>query len=113
MVNFLHDEGEAVSAADAIHDAGGEALVIRTDVRDAAAVDFLIQETVHRWGPVDVFVNTSSMLKPVISFQTTCTIERTSAAAWLSSETSPELFGSPSETLCFALPTSSMRSVFG
>ena len=62
VVNFLHDEGEAVSAADAIHDAGGEAVVIRADVRDAAAVDSLIQETLHRWGPVDVFVNNAGLV---------------------------------------------------
>lgn len=62
VVNFLHDEGKAASSADEIHDAGGEAIVIRADVRDAAAVDSLIRETVRRWGFVDVFVNNAGLV---------------------------------------------------
>lgn len=62
VVNFLHDEGKAVSAADEIGRVSGEAVAVRADVRDAAAVDSLIRETVRRWGFVDVFVNNAGLV---------------------------------------------------
>ena len=40
-----------------IEDAGGEAAVIETDVTDAASCRAAVEETVRRWGRLDVLVN--------------------------------------------------------
>jgi NADP-dependent 3-hydroxy acid dehydrogenase YdfG len=49
------DELEA--QAQAIRDAGGEAMAIPTDVADPAQVALLVERTAAAWGPVDVLVN--------------------------------------------------------
>lgn len=44
-------------AAQEVEEAGGEALVFRADVADAAAVDAAAERVVGRWGRIDVWVN--------------------------------------------------------
>jgi len=51
------DAGAAERAADAIRAAGGNALAVPTDVRDAAAVARALDATVARFGEVHVLVN--------------------------------------------------------
>lgn len=63
VINFLRNEGNAATIADEIHRAGGEALPIKADVRDAEAVEGMIGETVKRWGPVDVTVNNAGLTR--------------------------------------------------
>jgi NADP-dependent 3-hydroxy acid dehydrogenase YdfG len=48
--------------AQAIRDAGGEALVIRTDLADAAQVTLLVERTIAVFGRVDVLVNNAGAL---------------------------------------------------
>ncbi len=43
--------------ADEIRAAGGEALVVPTDVSDAQAVETMVQTTLDAWGRIDVLVN--------------------------------------------------------
>jgi citronellol/citronellal dehydrogenase len=55
-------EGTIHTAADAIRAAGGEALPILGDVRDADAVEAAVAQTVERFGGVDIVVNNASAI---------------------------------------------------
>ncbi|MCO5165187.1 MAG: SDR family oxidoreductase [Planctomycetes bacterium] len=50
-------DGDLAKIAAFIHESGGEALPVRCDVTDEAAVDNLFREVGDRLGPVDVLVN--------------------------------------------------------
>ncbi|WP_172451869.1 SDR family NAD(P)-dependent oxidoreductase [Sphingobium sp. SA916] len=58
------DEGNARSAAGAIAAAGGQALALRVDMRDEAQVRMMVDETVARFGGVDLLDNTVSYNAP-------------------------------------------------
>jgi NAD(P)-dependent dehydrogenase (short-subunit alcohol dehydrogenase family) len=53
------DDGREV--ADAIRNGGGEATFIGADMRDPAAIQALIEETVDRYGRIDVLVNNAGV----------------------------------------------------
>ena len=57
VVNYARSEAEAHETARAVEAAGGEALVLRADVTQAAEVKALVGQTIERWGGVDVLVN--------------------------------------------------------
>jgi len=57
VVNYRADERSAGETAEAVRAAGGEALAVRADVSDPDAVRGLVDETVRRWGRIDVLVN--------------------------------------------------------
>ena len=50
-------EGTIYSAAEAIEQAGGQALPLVVDVRDEAAVEGAIDQTVARFGSLDIVVD--------------------------------------------------------
>lgn len=52
----------AEAVANAITGAGGTAVAIPTDVSDAAAVDRLFDETLRRFGTVDILVNSAGLI---------------------------------------------------
>ncbi len=55
--------GEAAEAvALGIREAGGEAIAIRTDVIDAAAVQTMVDQTIAKWGRVDGLINNASLM---------------------------------------------------
>jgi len=54
---YSSDEAGAKETRAAVEQAGGEALPVRADVRDAAAVDAAFTEVEKAWGPVEVLVN--------------------------------------------------------
>jgi citronellol/citronellal dehydrogenase len=54
--------GTIYTAADEIQAAGGEALPMVGDIRDADAVDTAVAETVERFGGIDVVVNNASAI---------------------------------------------------
>jgi citronellol/citronellal dehydrogenase len=54
--------GTAYTAADEIQAAGGEALPIVGDIRDAGAVDDAVAQTVERFGGIDIVVNNASAI---------------------------------------------------
>jgi citronellol/citronellal dehydrogenase len=54
--------GTVYTAADEIQAAGGEALPIVGDIRDADAVDTAVAETVERFGGIDIVVNNASAI---------------------------------------------------
>ena len=55
-------EGTIYTAAEEIEAAGGEALPIVGDIRDAHAVESAVTETVQRFGGVDMVVNNASAI---------------------------------------------------
>ena len=54
--------GTIHTAAEAIEEAGGEALPMVGDVRDEAQVEAFVAKAVERWGGVDVVVNNASAI---------------------------------------------------
>src|ERR687884_869623 len=55
-------EGTIYTAAEQIEAAGGEALPIVGDIRDAEAVDAAVAQTVEKWGGIDLVVNNASAI---------------------------------------------------
>jgi 3-oxoacyl-[acyl-carrier protein] reductase len=58
VVNCRRDTVSAESVAAEVKNAGGEALAVRADVADFAEARDLVDETLRKWGRVDVLVNT-------------------------------------------------------
>jgi citronellol/citronellal dehydrogenase len=54
--------GTIYTAAEAIEAAGGEALPIVGDIRDAEAVDAAVAQTVEKWDGIDLVVNNASAI---------------------------------------------------
>src|SRR3954449_596008 len=54
--------GTIYTAAEEIEAAGGEALPIVGDIRDAEAVDAAVAQTVEKWGGIDLVVNNASAI---------------------------------------------------
>ncbi|HEX3360594.1 MAG TPA: NAD(P)-dependent oxidoreductase [Solirubrobacterales bacterium] len=55
-------EGTIFTAAEAIEEAGGQALPIVGDVRDDASVEAAVEATVERFGGIDILVNNASAI---------------------------------------------------
>ncbi len=55
-------EGTVYTAAEEIQEAGGEALPIVGDIRDAGAVDEAVAQTVERFGGIDIVLNNASAI---------------------------------------------------
>jgi len=58
------DRGKAESAARELQDRGVEALAIQADVTDAAAVRSMVEQTIERFGGVQVLINNAGVLRP-------------------------------------------------
>src|SRR5262245_27502086 len=54
--------GTIFSAAEEVERAGGHALPVAVDIRDEAQVDAAIQQTVARFGAIDILVNNASAI---------------------------------------------------
>ena len=54
--------GTVYTAAEEIEAAGGEALPIVGDIRDAEAVDAAVAQTVEKWGGIDLVLNNASAI---------------------------------------------------
>lgn len=57
VVNYSRSEGEAATTARELEAAGGRAAAIQADVADGQQVATLIQQTVDRYGRLDLIVN--------------------------------------------------------
>lgn len=55
-VNYARDEAAALATVAAVRDAGGEAFAVRADVSDPAQAGRLVEETVARFGSLDILV---------------------------------------------------------
>jgi 3-oxoacyl-[acyl-carrier protein] reductase len=56
-VNYKTDHERALSTADGVRHAGGEAIVVRADVRDAVQVKGMLREVDEAFGGVDILIN--------------------------------------------------------
>ena len=57
-----HLPGTIYTAAEDIERAGGQALALVVDVRDAAAVDAAVERTAERFGGIDILINNASAI---------------------------------------------------
>jgi 3-oxoacyl-[acyl-carrier protein] reductase len=64
MINYLTNAAAAEEVVAGIEATGGRAMAVRADVRDAAAVESLVEQVGAAWGGVDVLVH--SALTPYV-----------------------------------------------
>ena len=56
--------GTILNVARSIEEAGGKALPVRTDMRDPDSIKACVQETIDRFGRIDIVVNNAAVLVP-------------------------------------------------
>ena len=61
-VNYHRSEARAAEVVATIQAAGSQAIAVRADVSDGAAVRAMVERTVAAFGPVDVLVNNAGIL---------------------------------------------------
>jgi 3-oxoacyl-[acyl-carrier protein] reductase len=69
VVNYLHSAQEAEDVAAGIRAAGGQAVAMRADVRDAAAVQAMVKRVEAEWGGVSVLVHNALIPYAIKPFQ--------------------------------------------
>ena len=63
VINYSKSEGEAIEVQKACETSGAETLLCRADVSEDADCHRLVDETVKKWGRVDVLVNNAATTK--------------------------------------------------
>jgi 3-oxoacyl-[acyl-carrier protein] reductase len=63
VVNYARSSAAADEVVEEIAGAGGEALALQADVSQAAEVDSLIQQTIEKFGRLDVLVNNAGITR--------------------------------------------------
>ncbi len=61
VVNYARSKEPAEAVAKKLEESGGEAIVVQADVSDAGQAQKLIDETVERFGRVDVLINNAGI----------------------------------------------------
>ncbi|WP_327128727.1 SDR family oxidoreductase [Streptomyces sp. NBC_01727] len=69
VVNYLRSSKSAEEVVAGIEAAGGQAMAVRADVREAAAVESMVEQVRAAWGDVDVLVHNALIPYAVKSFQ--------------------------------------------
>lgn len=69
VVNYLHSREAAEEVVTGIRAAGGQAMAVRADVREAAAVENMIERVGAAWGGVDVLVHNALTPYAIKPFQ--------------------------------------------
>jgi 3-oxoacyl-[acyl-carrier protein] reductase len=64
VVNYAGSIDEAGTVVHAVNEAGGQAVAVRADVADPAAVRRLFDEAIAQFGRVDVLVNNAGVMPP-------------------------------------------------
>ena len=62
-VNYMHDADGAAAVSDQICQAGGGALAVQCDVRDAESVQGMFESVLTRWKRIDILVNNAGILR--------------------------------------------------
>ncbi|MBI3951334.1 MAG: SDR family oxidoreductase [Acidobacteria bacterium] len=57
VVNYKQDEAAAAETLQAIREAGGRAIAVRTDISRPEEVEHLVAQTIQSYGQIDVLVN--------------------------------------------------------
>ena len=65
-VNYLSDEAAAGAVRDAILEAGGQAILVRADVADRAAVDGMVDRLLQEWSKIDILVNNAGITRDTL-----------------------------------------------
>lgn len=63
VANDLDGE-KAAETAEELKDTGSDALAIEADVTDADAVNRMVEESIHRFGQIQILVNNAGVLRP-------------------------------------------------
>jgi 3-oxoacyl-[acyl-carrier protein] reductase len=71
VVNYLANTADADAVVDGIRQAGGEAFAVAADVSNNTDVQRLVQETLDRFGRVDILVNDAGIMVARGLFETT------------------------------------------
>jgi 3-oxoacyl-[acyl-carrier protein] reductase len=66
VVNYARSSAAADEVVEEIAGAGGEALALQADVSQAAEVDSLIQQTIEKFGRLDVLVNNAGITRDTL-----------------------------------------------
>ncbi|MFJ9567182.1 SDR family NAD(P)-dependent oxidoreductase [Streptomyces fuscichromogenes] len=69
VVNYLSNTRAAEEVVADVEAAGGRAMAVQADVRDATAVDAMVERVRNAWGGVDVLVHNALIPYAVKSFQ--------------------------------------------
>lgn len=69
VVNYLRSSKSAAEVVAGIEAAGGQAMAVRADVREPAAVESMVEQVRAAWGGVDVLVHNALIPYAVKSFQ--------------------------------------------
>lgn len=69
VVNYLRSSKSAEKVVAGIEAAGGRAMAVQADVRDAAAVESMVEQVRAAWGGVDVLVHNALIPYAVKPFQ--------------------------------------------
>lgn len=69
VVNYLHSSQAAEEIVADIEAAGGQAMAVQADVRDAAAVEIMVEHVGAAWGGVDVLVHNALTPYAIKPFQ--------------------------------------------
>lgn len=69
-VNYRGDADGAAETVAAVEERGSDALAVRADVTDSAAVDAMVEEVVD-WGGLDALVNNAGIVRPARTAETT------------------------------------------
>jgi 3-oxoacyl-[acyl-carrier protein] reductase len=69
VVNYREREEDARTVAEEILKRGGEAIVLRADVRRPKEVDSMINEALQRWGSINVLINNAGMTRDALAMR--------------------------------------------
>ncbi|MET8403970.1 SDR family oxidoreductase [Streptomyces sp900116325] len=69
VVNYLRSSKAAEEVVAGIEAAGGQAMAVRADVRETAAIESMVEQVRAAWGGVDVLVHNALIPYAVKSFQ--------------------------------------------
>jgi NAD(P)-dependent dehydrogenase (short-subunit alcohol dehydrogenase family) len=69
LVDLEKTKPELDQVAQAINQEGGRAIAVVADVTDESQIDKLVDETVRRWGKIDILINSAGLRGPLVPVQ--------------------------------------------
>jgi len=62
-INYLASDAQAASLAEEVRGLGAQAMLLKADVADAAAVRAMTREITSNWGKIDILVNNAGIVR--------------------------------------------------